>query len=157
MADKTNVMRILEAADISYRAAEYPWSEDDLSAQHAAAVLGIPSERMFKTLVAVGSDGGVRIFCIPVSNELNLKKAAKAAGVKAIEMLHLQQLLPTTGYLRGGCSPIGMKKAYPTWIDETAELWEEISISAGRRGCQVIVRPDALITLIGARTADLTE
>lgn len=154
--DKTNVMRLLDAAGIAYRVAEYAYEESDLSGKHAAEVLHMPLEQMFKTLVTTGAAGAIYIFCIPVSNELHLKKAAKAAGEKAIELLHLNQLLPTTGYLRGGCSPIGMKKTYPTWIDETAQLWDEIAVSAGRRGCQIILSPTDLIAYIRAGEADLT-
>ena len=155
--EKTNALRQLDAAGIPYRTAEYAYDESDLSGLHAAQAVGMPPEQLFKTLATRGSDGGIYIFCIPVSNELNLKKAARAAGVKSIEMLHVAELLPTTGYLRGGCSPIGMKKHYPTWLDESAQLWDEIAVSAGRRGCQVILAPDALAQLVHAGEADLTE
>ena len=154
--EKTNVMRLLERDGIAYRVATYPWDESDLSGLHAAQALQMPPEQMFKTLATRGADGGIYVFCIPVSNELNLKKAAHAAGVKSIELLHLTQLLPTTGYIRGGCSPIGMKKSYPTWIDESAELWDEIAVSAGRRGCQVILAPADLLRAADAAEADLT-
>jgi len=154
--DKTNVMRILDKAGCPYRTASYEYDEADLSGTHAAEALGMPEEQVFKTLVTHGADGGIYVFCIPVCSELDLKKAARAAGVKSIEMLPLVQLLPTTGYMRGGCSPIGMKKAYPTWLDETAQLWDEIAVSAGKRGCQVILPPTILEEQIRAGEADLT-
>ena len=154
--EKTNVMRILDRAGKPYRTASYEYDESDLSGIHAAQALQMPAEQVFKTLVTRGADGGIYVFCIPVCSELDLKKAARAAGVKAIEMLPLAQLLPTTGYLRGGCSPIGMKKAYPTWVDETAQLWEEIAVSAGKRGHQVILSPETLLEQVRGKEADLT-
>lgn len=154
--EKTNVMRILDKAQKPYRTASYEYDESDLSGSHAADALQMPQEQVFKTLVTRGADGGIYVFCIPVCSELDLKKAAKAAAVKSIEMLPLVQLLPTTGYMRGGCSPIGMKKTYPVWLDETAQLWDEIAVSAGRRGCQVILPPDVLREQVNAGEADLT-
>ena len=154
--EKTNVMRILDKAAVAYRTATYEYDEHNLGGTHVAEVLQMPQEQVFKTLVTRGADGGFYVFCIPVCNELDLKKAARAAKVKAIEMLPMTQLLAATGYIRGGCSPIGMKKAYPTWFDETARLWDEISVSAGRRGCQVILAPAELIAQVGAGEADLT-
>lgn len=154
--DKTNVMRILDKAGISYRSAHYEYTDSDLSGLHAAKALQMPPEQVFKTLATRGANGGIYIFCIPVCSELDLKKAARAAQVKAIDMLPLAQLLEVTGYLRGGCSPIGMKKLYPTWLDETAQLWDQIAISAGKRGCQVTLSPEALLRQIPASLADLT-
>lgn len=156
LMEKTNVMRILDKAERTYRTASYGYDESDLGGLHAAEAIGMPPEQVFKTLVTRGADGGFYVFCIPVCSELDLKKAARAAGVKSIEMLPVAQLLPTTGYLRGGCSPIGMKKAYPTWLDETALLWDEIAVSAGKRGCQVILPPESLMEQIRAGEADLT-
>lgn len=153
---KTNVMRMLDAQKINYRTAEYEYAETDLSGLHAAEAIGMPAEQVFKTLVTKGDKTGPVVFVIPVAEELDLKKAAKVSRNKSIEMLHVKDLLGLTGYLRGGCSPIGMKKKFPTYIDETAELFGEIGVSAGIRGCQVIVNPDALINYIGAKAADLT-
>ena len=153
---KTNVMRLLEQADIPFRTAEYEYDESDLSGNHAADVIGMPREQVFKTLVTRAGKGGIYVFCIPVCDELDLKKAAKACGEKSIEMLHVKELLTVTGYIRGGCSPIGMKKKFPTYIDETAILFDEIAVSAGMRGEQVILSPDALAEYIDAELFDLT-
>ena len=153
---KTNVMRLLEQADIPFRTAEYEYDEADLSGSHAADNIGMPREQVFKTLVTRAGKGGVYVFCIPVCDELDLKKAAKACGEKSIEMLHVKELLGVTGYIRGGCSPIGMKKKFPTYIDETAILFDEIAVSAGMRGEQVILAPDALAEYIDAELTELT-
>ena len=153
---KTNVMRLLEQADIPFRTAEYEYDESDLSGNHAADVIGMPREQVFKTLVTRAGKGGIYVFCIPVCDELDLKKAAKACGEKSIEMLHVKELLNVTGYIRGGCSPIGMKKKFPTYIDETAILFYEIAVSAGMRGEQVILAPDALAEYINAELFELT-
>lgn len=153
---KTNVMRLLEQADIPFRTAEYEYDESDLSGNHAADSIGMPQEQVFKTLVTRAGKGGIYVFCIPVCDELDLKKAAKACGEKSIEMLHVKELLTVTGYIRGGCSPIGMKKKFPTYIDETAILFDEIAVSAGMRGEQVILSPDALAEYIDAELFDLT-
>ena len=117
----------------------------------------MPPEQIFKTLVARGERVGFVVFCIPVCCELDLKKAAKAAGDKKIELLHVKDLLGTTGYIRGGCSPIGMKKQFPTYLDETAQLYDEIGISAGCRGCQVLLNPEQLADYVNASLCDLTE
>ena len=154
---KTNVMRLLDAAKIPYRAAEYAFDENDLNGMHAAEGIGMPPEQIFKTLVARGERSGFVVFCIPVCCELDLKKAAKAAGDKKIELLHVKDLLGTTGYIRGGCSPIGMKKLYPTFIDESAQLFDTICVSAGKIGAQVELAPDALCGLISAKYAELTD
>ena len=111
---------------------------------------------MFKTLVARGEKTGINVFCIPVCCELDLKKAAKAAGDKNMALIPVKDLLPLTGYIRGGCSPVGMKKKYPTFLDETAELWEEIAVSAGARGHQMILPPMDLAELIDAGIVDIT-
>ncbi len=152
---KTNAMRLLDAARIPYRTLEYEYSED-LSGAHAAEVTGFPADQMFKTLVAKSADS-VLVFCVPVLMELDLKKAAAVSGSKKVDMLHMKDLLPVTGYVRGGCSPVGMKKKYPTFIDETALLWDEISVSAGARGQQLILSPDALGKFIGAQFVELTQ
>ena len=138
---KTNAMRLLDAVGIEYSTREYEYDERDLSGHHAAEVLGIPAEQVFKTLVTKGDKTGPVVFCIPVDEELDLKKAAKVSGNKSIEMIHVKDLLGLTGYIRGGCSPIGMKKKFPSYIDETAVLFDEISIRAGERGCQIFVNP----------------
>ena len=148
---KTNVMRLLDSAKIPYRTAEYAYDENDLGGMHAAAGIGMPPEQIFKTLVARGEKRGYLVFCIPVCCELDLKKAAKAAGDKKVELIHV------TGYIRGGCSPIGMKKPFPTFLDETAQLYDEIGVSAGCRGCQILLAPDALIDYVNMSLCDLTE
>lgn len=154
---KTNVMRLLDQAEIPYEALEYEVDEDDLSGEHVAIQIGIPSEQVFKTLVVKGDKKGVVVFCIPVALELNLKKAANVIGDKKIEMLHVKELLGATGYIRGGCSPIGMKKKYPTYIDETAILFDEITISAGVRGCQLHLSRKQLVEYIDATLCDIAE
>lgn len=128
---KTNVMRLLEAAGIAYRTAEYEYDEANLSGLHAAEQVGMDAEQVFKTLVTRGDKTGILVFCIPVDMELDLKKAASVSKNKKVEMTHMKELLGLTGYIRGGCSPIGMKKKYPTFIDETCILFDEIAVSAG--------------------------
>ena len=154
---KTNAMRMLDAAGISYGMAEYEVDESDLSGVHAADELGVPAETVFKTLVARGDGNELFVFIIPVAENLDLKKAASASGNKRIEMIHVKELFDLTGYVRGGCSPIGMKKTYPTYIDETAQLYDEIYFSAGRRGAQIILDPDKLCEVTGAEYADITK
>ena len=153
---KTNAMRLLETAGIVFKTAQYSYDESDLSGLHAAKEIGMPPEQVFKTLVARGDKTGITVFCIPVCCELDLRKAAAASGNKKIEMIHVKELLDLTGYLRGGCSPIGMKKQYPTYVDETAQLFEIISVSAGLRGQQILLAPSELMGFIGAGEADLT-
>lgn len=153
--EKTNVMRLLEAAGIPFEPAEYPVDETDLSARHAAELLGIDPERVFKTIVLRGERRGPFVCVVPGPWDVDLKKAARAAGDKAATALPLRDLEPLTGYLRGGCSPIGMKKKLPTYIDETAQLFGLISVSAGRRGIQVILSPEDLAQAAGAEFADL--
>lgn len=153
---RTNVMRLLDAAGIAYETREYPWQEDDLSGTHAAQELGMPPEQVFKTLVARGDKTGPLVFCIPVEENLDLRKAASASGNKRVEMLPLRELTGLTGYQRGGCSPIGMKKKFPTCIDETAILFDTIGVSAGMRGAQILLSPQALADYIGAQFAELT-
>lgn len=150
-------MRLLEQAKIPYTAIEYEVDEENLSGKHAAELTGVPAEQVFKTLVAKGEKKGYVVFCIPVNLELNLKKAAACIGDKKIEMLHLKDLLATTGYIRGGCSPIGMKKKFPTYMDETAVLYDEICVSAGVRGCQLSINVEQLVAYIDATLCDVTE
>ena len=154
--NKTNAMRLLDQAKISYRTAEYEYDEQDLNGMHAAEQTGIPPEQVFKTLVARGEKRGILVFCIPVCCELDLKKAAVCVKDKKVELIHVKELLGLTGYIRGGCSPIGMKKKYPTYIDETAQLYPEIAVSAGMRGCQLLLTPSALIDYAAMTCADLT-
>lgn len=155
--EKTNPMRMLEQEGISYDTASYTVDENDLSGLHAAKMLGTGPDRVFKTLVAKGEKRGYLVFCIPVAEELDLKKAARVAGDKRVELLPLKELLPVTGYMRGGCSPIGMKKHFPTYIEETAALFDSIYISAGKRGVQLIVSPEALMRFLPAQAADLIQ
>ena len=149
--NKTNAMRLMDAAKIPYRAVEYEYDESDLGGEHVAAVTGMNPDQVFKTLVARGEKKGILVFCIPVSCTLDLKKAAHAAGDKKVEMIHMKELLPLTGYMRGGCSPIGMKKKFPTYIEETAQIFDKISISAGQRGVQVILNPEELAKYVNAQ------
>lgn len=153
----TNVMRILKQAQIPFETAEYDVDESDLSGVHAAQELGFPAEKVFKTLVARGDKNGINVFVIPVAEELDLKKCAAVSGNKRVEMIHVKELLPLTGYMRGGCSPVGMKKKYSTFIDETACLFDSISVSAGQRGVQVLVNAEKLRTLIDAQFVSLTR
>lgn len=156
MATKTNAVRLVQQAKIPCRESFYEFDEKDLSGIHAAEAIGMPPEQVFKTLVARGEKTGINVFCIPVCCELDLKKAAKAAGDKNMEMVAVKELLNLTGYIRGGCSPVGMKKKYPTFMDETCSLWEEIAVSAGARGHQMIVPPEDLAGLVNAKLADIT-
>ncbi|MEW4414269.1 Cys-tRNA(Pro) deacylase [Clostridium sp. AN503] len=155
--EKTNVMRLLDAAGIPYRTQEYEVDEKDLSGVHVAESIGQDVDTVFKTLVLKGEKTGYLVCCIPVAEELDLKKAARAAGDKKVEMLPMKELLPVTGYIRGGCSPVGMKKKFPTYIEEMAELFDEIAVSAGIRGAQVILNPEDLRQYIEAVFADLTQ
>lgn len=156
MAKKTNAVRLVEQAKIPCREHFYEYDENDLNGMHAAEALGRAPEEVFKTLVARGAKTGINVFCIPVCCELDLKKAAKAAGDKNMELIAVKELLALTGYIRGGCSPVGMKKKYPTYFDETCELYDTIAVSAGERGHQMEVEPMALVELVGAARADLT-
>ncbi|MEE0095628.1 MAG: Cys-tRNA(Pro) deacylase [Oscillospiraceae bacterium] len=156
-SNKTNAMRLMDAAKIPYRAVEYEYDESDLGGEHVAAVTGMNPDQVFKTLVARGDKKGILVFCIPVSCTLDLKKAAHAAGDKKVEMIHMKELLGLTGYIRGGCSPVGMKKKYPTFMDETAALYDEIAISGGARGLQMVLDPQQLMEYAEITAADLVE
>ena len=147
---KTNAARLLDAAGIAYELIPYEFTEDDLSAQHVAAELEEDIDRVFKTLVLRGDRTGFFVCVIPGDFEVDLKVAARISGNKSCEMLHLKELLPTTGYIRGGCSPIGMKKPFPTYIHESALLYDFIYISAGQRGLQFKIAPQDLIDFVGA-------
>ena len=152
--DKTNVMRILDNAHINYNV--YTYDENETSGENVAKLVGIEPERVFKTLVTIANTKEYFVFMIPVSSELNLKKAACVANVKSIEMIKQKELLALTGYIHGGCSPIGMKKKFPTFIDEMALLFPAICFSAGKRGHQVEVATNDLIEFACAKTTDLT-
>lgn len=149
--EKTNAARLLDAAKISYELIPYEYTEEDLSAQHVAAELGEDIEMVFKTLVLRGDRNGYFVCVIPGNMEVDLKVAAKISGNKSCEMVHVRELLPLTGYIRGGCSPIGMKKAFPTFIHESALLYDHIYISAGVRGLQLKIAPQDLIDFVGAQ------
>ena len=160
MAEKpivTNAMRLLKAAGIAFEVKTYEVDEKDLSGVHVAQVCGLPPEQVFKTLVLKGERKGPMVCVIPVELEVDLKKLAHASGDKKVEMLPMKDLLGLTGYIRGGCSPIGMKKKYPTFIDETCILFDEIAVSAGVRGEQVILNPQDLVQYIEATEADITK
>ena len=153
--EKTNVMRVLEQKNIPYPPHTYG-PDAGLDGASVAKQLGQDPERVFKTLVARGASGGLYVFDIPVEDSLDLKKAAKAVGEKSVAMLPQRELLPLTGYVHGGCSPVGMKKQWPTVFHETAEIVDTICVSAGKIGFQVELSPAALMELVGASTADLT-
>ena len=156
MASKTNAVRLVQQAGIPCREAFYEYDENDLNGNHAAKAIGFPPEQVYKTLVARGPKKGIQVFCIPVCCELDLKKAAKAAGDKSIELIHVKELLGITGYIRGGCSPVGMKKKNPTYFDETCQLFDEIAVSAGERGHQMILPLEQLVALVNGELADIT-
>ena len=153
--EKTNVMRTLEQKKIAYTAHEYP-VDGPVDGVSVAGYLGQDPEQVFKTLVTKGTSGAYYVFDIPVAENLDLKKAAKAVGEKSIAMLPQKELLPLTGYVHGGCSPVGMKKQFPTVFHETAELFDTICVSAGKIGAQVEVNPADLVTLLGGKMADVT-
>ena len=155
MATKTNAVRLVQQAKLPCRECFYDYDEKDLSGTHAADAIGMPQEQVFKTLVARGERTGINVFCIPVCCELDLKKASKAAGDKNMELIPVKDLLSLTGYIRGGCSPVGMKKKYPTFFDETCILWDEIAVSAGARGHQMLVPPESLAELVSAKIVDI--
>ena len=153
MASKTNAVRIVQQAGFSCEEVYYEYDENDLNGNHAAEAIGLPPEQVFKTLVTRGLRTGIHVFCIPVCCELDLKLAALAAGDKNIEMIPVKDLLSVTGYIRGGCSPVGMKKKYPTYIDETCQLYEKICVSAGERGHQMVIPYEAILQLADAKLA----
>lgn len=154
-AVKTNVVRHLEAEGIPFEVMTYEVDEEHLEGTHAAAMLGLDPDMVYKTLVLNDDRHGHLVCVIPVAEELDLKKVARASGFKAVSMLPLKELLPLTGYVRGGCSPIGMKKAFPTYVQEDAQLLDRMGVSAGMRGMQVLLSPDDLMRCTGAVYADL--
>ena len=154
--EKTNVMRTLEQKKIAYTAKTYPHGEGDaIDGVSVARAVGLEPEMVFKTLVCKGASGGYYVFDIPVEENLDLKKAARAVGEKSVAMLPQKELLPLTGYVHGGCSPVGMKKQFPTVFHETAESLSQVAVSAGKIGYQVVCDPKYLMALLRAGTADL--
>lgn len=153
--DKTNAARLLDKAKIAYDLVQYTVDEDNLAATHVAEELGEDIATVFKTLVLRGDRTGLFVCVIPGDKEVDLKAAAKVSGNKKCEMIPMKELLPSTGYIRGGCSPIGMKKQLPTYIHSTATLHERIYISAGVRGLQIAIAPTDLIAYVGATVADI--
>jgi Cys-tRNA(Pro)/Cys-tRNA(Cys) deacylase len=154
---KTNAARILDTAGIHYQLCEYTVDEEDLSAPSVAAKIGMPPEQVFKTLVARGDRTGVLIACIPANAELDLKALAAASGNKKVELVAVKEVLGLTGYIRGGVSPFGTRKPYPLYMDETAGLWDVISVSAGLRGCQLVLAPDDLARVLNARCGAIAK
>lgn len=152
---KTNAARHLDELGISYELIPYEVDEENLSAAHVAQTLGQNLEQVYKTLVLRGDKTGFFVCVIPGGAELDMKAAARASGNKSCEMLHVKELVPVTGYMRGGCSPLGMKKAFPTFIHEDCILWDYIFVSAGLRGLQLKIRPDDLLSAAQAREAKL--
>ena len=154
--EKTNVMRLLEQAGVSYAPHGYPHGKEPVDGVTVAGILGRDPQQVFKTLVTRGASGGYRVFVIPADATLDLKKAARAAGEKSVEMIPVADINKVTGYVRGGCSPVGMKKPYPTFVEESAQLWDTILVSAGRIGAQVELASDDFLPLCGGKYADLT-
>ena len=154
--DKTNVMRVLDSKKISYESHMYE-EDSKLTGEQIAGILGENPACVFKTLVTQGKSGGYYVFVVPVEAELDLKKVARVAGEKSISMIKQKELLPLTGYVHGGCSPIGMKKRFPTFIHETATLFERVYVSAGKVGCQIELSPDDLIAVAGCEVADIVS
>ena len=152
---KTNAARLLDAASIDYELIPYEVDETDLGAQHIADQLGEDIEQVFKTLVLQGDKTGHFVCVIPGAEEVDLKKAARVSGNKKVDLIPMKELLPTTGYIRGGCSPVGMKKPFPTFIDETCILHDYIYVSAGVRGLQFKINPENLVAFVGAEVVDL--
>lgn len=148
---KTNAARILDREGVHYELRTYEVDENDLSAPHVAEAIGMPPEQVFKTLVARGDREGILMASIPANTELDLKGLAAASGNRKVELVPVKEVLGLTGYIRGGVSPVGTKKPYPFYLDETAELWDVISVSAGVRGCQMLLAPADLMRITGAK------
>ena len=153
---KTNAMRQLDAAKIKYTPYTYEVDENDLSGTHIADCIGLPYEKVFKTIVTRTDKGAVIVFCIPCHKEINLKKAAAVTGNKKIEPLAVKELLGVTGYIRGGCSPVGMKKKFPTYFDASAEKLDELTVSAGVKGIQLLLKREDIIHFTKAELVDVT-
>lgn len=152
---KTNAARILDEMKISYQLIEYAVDEEHLDAVHVAESVGMPANQVFKTLVVRGDKNGIMFVVIPGDGELDLKALAKVSGNKRAELVPLKEVLPLTGYIRGGCSPLGAKKAYPVYMDSSSNQWEQIAISAGQRGMQILAAPDDLQQATKATVAQL--
>lgn len=152
---KTNATRILDEKNIEYSLIEYTVDEEHLDAVHVASEVGLPAAQVFKTLVVRGDKTGPVFAVIPGDGELDLKALAKVSGNKRAELVHLKEVLPLTGYIRGGCSPLGAKKNYPVYLDETCVLWDKIAISAGQRGLQIFLNPDDLVAATGAAVVSI--
>lgn len=153
---KTNAMRQLDAAKIPYTACTYEVDENDLSGTHLADQIGLPYEQVFKTIVVRGDKTGYMVFCIPCHKEIDLKRAATVTGNKRVEPVQVKELLPLTGYIRGGCSPIGMKKKFPTYFDESARERDVLTISAGVRGIQLLVKTEDILRVTGGVVVAVT-
>lgn len=155
-AGKTNAMRMLDTAKIAYSVREYEPEEGDHLGEQVAKSLGLDPDAVFKTLVLKGDKNGYLVACIPVAKTLDLKALARVSGNKSVEMIAVKELFPLTGYLRGGCSPIGMKKKFPTYFDETIILFDQVNVSAGQRGMQLALAPQDLLAASQGITAELT-
>ncbi len=153
---KTNALRLLDAAKIPYRTLSYEWEEGLFDGELVAGKIGMSPAAVFKTLVAKGERKGHAVFLVPVHKELDLKAAAALLQDKKVDLIHVNDLLGLTGYIRGGCSPVGMKKQFPTFVDETSLLFDEIAVSAGVRGLQMVIDPKSLIAYLNAKTGKLT-
>ncbi len=153
---KTNAIRLLEQGKINFATKEFKVQEDNWHGEQVAEHFEMDASTVYKTLVTRGDKNGVNIFCIAINCELDLKKAAKESGNKSIEMLPMKEVLGTTGYMIGGCSPIGMKKNFPTYIDETAQLFPKIGVSAGARGFEIVLNPEDLCDFVDGKFCDLT-
>ncbi|MFA6682031.1 MAG: Cys-tRNA(Pro) deacylase [Sphaerochaeta sp.] len=153
---KTNAMRILDTLEIEYEVGHYEWDEEHLDAVHASQSAGLSSEQVFKTIVMQNSDNEVFVFCLPADFSVSLKKARSLTGSKDIDLIKMERLQSLTGYIRGGCSPLGMRKQYRTFVEETALLQDYIYVSAGLRGVELKIRPEDLVKASGASFADFT-
>ena len=153
---KTNAMRLLDIAKISYEIIEYEVDENDLSGTHIADQVGLPYDVVFKTIVTKGDKTGFCVFCLPCHKEIDFKAAARASGNKSIEPLHVKDLLGITGYVRGGCSPVGMKKKFPTYFDASAAKLEKLTVSAGMRGAQLLLSSEAIVKYTDATLCDIS-
>lgn len=154
---KTNAARLLDGLKIAYELREYEVDENDLGAENVAAKVGLPAAQVFKTLVARGDKTGVIMACIPGSAELDLKALAAVSGNKKVEMVALKEVQPLTGYIRGGVSPLGPKKRYATYFDATIGAWPVVAVSAGVRGCQIVLKPADLVAAVAGKTGAISR
>ena len=153
---KTNALRMLDTHKVAYEVLEYEWEEGRNTGLHVVEALGLEAPRVFKTLVGHGDKTGYVVFCVPVAGELDMKQAARVSGNKSLELVHVKDLLGLTGYLRGGCSPVGMKKLFPTYFDATMEGFDKVYVSAGLRGMQMGLNPQELASVVNAKFEPLT-